>query len=249
MASATTNAMNNRVSPVVQDLQQYCACLSVVVPVFNEERTIDAILRRVLAQKCVAEVVVVDDASTDRTLKRLRKLRANEDRLHLVRHHTNQGKGAAVRTGIARTKSPYVIIQDADLEYDPADYIPMLTMMLQENAKVVYGSRFTQGLRTNNPKWHTFGNELLTWLVNHATGLRLSDSATCYKMFQRNILAQIQLNENRFGFCPEVTAKIAKLNIDVKEVSISYKGRTRAEGKKIGFWDGLDALRCILKYR
>lgn len=224
-------------------------CLLVVVPVFNERQTIDAILARILAQTCVAEVVVVDDASIDGTWERLCEQFSSNKRVSLLRHAKNRGKGAAVRTGLACVRPPYVIIQDADLEYNPADYARMLEKMQNGEADVVYGSRFTAGLRTNNPKWHTAGNWLLTWLVNLATGLRLSDSATCYKMFRREIIGQIELHEDRFGFCPEVTAKIARLKARVVEVPISYKGRTRAEGKKIGLWDGLDALRCIVKYR
>jgi len=207
------------------------------------------ILGLVLAQSCVAEVVVVDDASTDGTWEELNDCFSSNKRVHLLHHPKNYGKGAAIRTGLLHINAPYVIIQDADLEYDPKDYSHMLVEIQCGKADVVYGSRFTGGFHTNNPKWHTGGNMLLTSIVNIATGLRLSDSATCYKMFRRDIIDKIELRENGFGFCPEVTVKIAKLKARVVEVPIAYKGRTWAEGKKISLWDGFNAVWCILKYR
>jgi glycosyltransferase involved in cell wall biosynthesis len=222
-------------------------CISVVIPVYNEAHTIDFILERVIAQPCVAEIIVVDDASSDATWQKLQCWQSDRS-IRIFQHERNRGKGAAVRTGLQAIAAPVVIIQDADLEYDPADYMPMLELIRTGKADIVYGSRFARSQLEPGPAWHSLGNRLLTFISNCATGLRLTDSATCYKMFRSHILAQIQLKEDRFGFCPEVTAKAARLGMRFAEIPICYKGRTISEGKKIRASDGLDALRCIIEY-
>ena len=224
------------------------ACLGVIIPVFNEARTIDEILRRVLAQTNVCEVIAVDDASTDGTIDLLRSWPQRDSRVRVFEHQTNRGKGAAIRTALAASDAPVMIIQDADLEYSPADYTPMLELILSGQADVVYGSRFSAKDKLSNSSWHTFGNRCLTWCSNLASGLKLTDEATCYKMFRREVLERIKVEENGFGFCPEVTAKISKLGVRVREVPVSYHGRTAAEGKKIRIKDGWNALQCIVKY-
>ncbi len=223
-------------------------CLGVVIPIFNEERTVDEILRRVLSQPVVKEVVVVDDASTDGTWERLQSWPKRDDRVKLLRHDCNRGKGAALRTGFDCVQSPIVVVQDGDLEYDPADFSRMLALFIEKKADVVYGSRYAGGDPSAALVWHTFGNKLLTLISNLASHSWLTDEATCYKMFRREILGRIKLEEEGFGFCPEFTAKIRKLGIRIHEVPISYRGRTRSEGKKIRLWDGAEALRCIFKY-
>jgi glycosyltransferase involved in cell wall biosynthesis len=224
-------------------------CLSVVIPVFNEEKTLASILEVVLRQPNVAEVIAVDDASRDRSWEVLSAAAAGEPRIRIARHPHNQGKGAALRTGIALCTAPVVVIQDADLEYDPDEYPLLLKPILHGNADVVFGSRF---LGSNAHRvlyfWHFVGNQFLTLCSNMATNLNLSDMESCYKMFRREVIQAIPIEENRFGFEPEVTAKIAKTNARIYEVSISYYGRTYAEGKKITWKDGFQALWCIAKY-
>jgi glycosyltransferase involved in cell wall biosynthesis len=224
------------------------ACVGVIMAVFNEAKTIDEIIRRVLAQPCVCEVVAIDDGSSDGTADLLRSWQRCDSRIRCIGHGFNRGKGAAIRTGWAASTAPIVIIQDADLEYDPSDYPRMLDLIVSGQADVVYGSRFGGKNNLSNPAFHTFGNRCLTLCSNLASGMNLTDEATCYKMFRREILAQIDLEENGFGFCPEVTAKISKLCVRVREVAISYSGRTKAEGKKIRLKDGWNALACIVKY-
>ncbi|MEK7675813.1 MAG: glycosyltransferase family 2 protein [Verrucomicrobiota bacterium] len=224
------------------------ACLGVVMPVFNEAATLDEILRRVLAQSCVQEVVVVDDASTDGTSEILAAWPARDARLRVLSHSVNRGKGAAIRTGLAQMSTPVVIIQDADLEYDPSDYERLLDPVRRGEAEVVYGSRFAGKIRPASAWWHRWGNGLLTWATNLMTGLRLTDEATCYKLFRRDVIARLELKEDRFGFCPEVTVKVSKLGMRLVEVPISYCPRSHREGKKIRLRDGLDALRCLVKY-
>jgi len=223
-------------------------CVAALIPVFNEARTIDELMRRVLAQKCVKEVFVVDDASTDSTAERIRTWVQDDPRVHYLQHRTNRGKGAAVRTALEHATAPLVIIQDGDLEYDPTDYEKMLALIVSDQADVVYGSRFLGRNNKSNPIFHTLGNRCLTFCSNIATGLWLTDEATCYKMFKREVLAQIELEEDGFGFCPEVTAKISQLQVRVREVAVSYSGRTKAEGKKIRLRHGWNALVCIIKY-
>ena len=222
--------------------------LSVVIPCFNEVATIDAILERVLASPYTAEVVIVDDGSTDGTRDKL-EAAAKDDRVAVVLHDRNQGKGAALRTGFAHATSDFVIIQDADLEYDPADYDLMLLPLLEGKADVVYGSRF-MGAAPHRVLyfWHSIGNRLLTLASNAFTNLNLTDMETCYKAFRREVLESLTIEENRFGFEPEITAKVAAARWRVFEVGISYSGRTYAEGKKIGWRDGVQAVRCIVRY-
>jgi SAM-dependent methyltransferase len=221
--------------------------LSVVVPCYNEEATIAEVIRRVLGSPHTAEVVVVDDGSTDRSAQAVAAL--DDPRVRLLRQPRNMGKGAALRRGLAEARAPFVIIQDADLEYDPADYEVLLRPLLDGEADVVYGSRF----HNSRPHrvlyfWHSVGNRLLTALSNMATNLNLSDMETCYKAFRREVIQSIDLEEDRFGFEPEVTAKVARKQLRVFEVGISYRGRTYAEGKKIGWKDGVQALYCIGRY-
>lgn len=224
-------------------------CLSVVMPVYNEAATVADIVKVVLAQRPVQQLVIVDDASTDGTAEVLRGMAGGDPRVKLVSHAHNRGKGAALRTGFAHATAPIVMVQDADLEYDPTEYHLVLNPILAGKADVVFGSRFLGG----GPHrvlyyWHSVGNRLLTTLSNMATNLNLSDMETCYKVCRREVLQRIRLVEDRFGFEPEFVAKVARLKVRVYEVAVSYYGRTYAEGKKIGWRDGLHALWCIVKY-
>ena len=224
-------------------------CLSAVMPVYNEAATIAEVIQVVLAQRPVQQLVIVDDCSRDGTWEKLQALAKNESRIQLVHHEVNQGKGAALRTGIAHATSNIVIIQDADLEYDPKEYYLLLAPILAGKADVVFGSRFIgAGAHRVLYYWHSVGNKVLTTFSNMATDLNLTDMETCYKVFRREIIQKIKIEENRFGFEPEITAKVAKLKVRIYEVAISYAGRTYAEGKKIGWRDGFRALWCIFKY-
>jgi len=224
-------------------------CLSVVVPVYNEEATVASLLRHVLAQRPVQELIVVDDGSSDRTWEAIQGLGRTDPRLKLLRQEKNQGKGAALRAGFGHATAPNVIVQDADCEYDPTEYYLLLNPILSGKADVVFGSRFMGvGSRRVLFFWHSVGNKFLTTFSNMATNLNLSDVETCYKMFKREVLQGITIEEDRFGFEPEITAKVSQLKVRIYEVAISYHGRTYEEGKKINWRDGFSALRCILKY-
>ncbi len=226
-------------------------CLSVVMPVYNEASTVAEMVKLVLAQRPVQQLVIVDDGSTDGTAEVLRALAAQEVRVTLVRQARNQGKGAALRTGFTHATASTVIVQDADLEYDPSEYFRVLNPILLGKADVVFGSRFLGGEGGHRVLyfWHALGNRALTTFSNMVTNLNLTDMETGYKAFRREVLQRLTLRENRFGVEPELTAKVARLRVRVYEVAISYHGRTYAEGKKIGWRDGLHAVWCILKYR
>jgi glycosyltransferase involved in cell wall biosynthesis len=224
--------------------------LSVVIPAYNEEKTIRQIVDRVrsAAPQIEKELVIVNDCSKDGTRAVLDEL-AKEPGIRVLHHEVNQGKGAALRTGFQAATGDYVIIQDADLEYDPEEYPKLLKPLLDGKADVVFGSRFAGGeCHRVLYYWHYAGNQFLTKLSNWLTNLNLSDMETCYKVFRREIIQSIQIEENRFGFEPEITAKVAALRCRVYEVGISYAGRTYEEGKKIGWKDGVRAIWCMLKY-
>lgn len=221
--------------------------LSVVIPVYNEKSTILDLYQAVRAVKLEKEIILVDDFSTDGTRDIL--LGLVDDTTQVYSHDRNMGKGAALRTGFMHVTGDIVIIQDADLEYDPQQYQKLVQPILDGKADVVYGSRFVTGdYRRVLFFWHMLGNRFLTFLSNVLTNLNLSDMETCYKVFRRDVLEKISIEENRFGVEPEITAKISKLDVRIYEIGISYSGRTYKEGKKIGWKDGLSALRCIVKY-
>ncbi len=224
--------------------------LSIVIPVYNEQATLAQVVEQVRAVEIdlEKEIIVVDDASTDATAEVLATLAA--DGIHVERHERNRGKGAALRTGFAAVTGDIVLVQDADLEYDPQDYPRLLAPILDDKADVVFGSRFTGGDSHRVLYfWHSLGNRLLTLLSNMLTNLNLTDMEVCYKVFRAGLLERLTLRENRFGFEPEFTAKVARLRCRIYEVGIAYHGRTYEQGKKIGWRDGVRALWCILKYR
>ena len=221
--------------------------LSLVIPAFNETGTIELALERVLAQPFVCEVIIVDDGSTDGTRDVLEAI--DDPRVRVIFHETNQGKGAALHTGFRHATADFVGVQDADLEYDPADLARLLKPLVEGRADVVYGSRFASGDEHRVLYfWHSIGNKILTLASNMVTDLNLTDMETCYKVFRREVIQSLDLEETRFGFEPEVTAKVAAQNLRIYEVGISYSGRTYDEGKKIGWKDGVRALYCIGKY-
>jgi len=221
--------------------------ISVVMPVFNEAATVRSIIDLVLKQDLVDELVVVDDCSTDGTVDILAAIDNPAVKVHC--HETNRGKGAALRTGFASATGDVVLVQDADLEYDPREYPLLIQPIAEGKADVVYGSRFAGG-GTHRVLyfWHSVGNRMLTLLSNIFTDINLTDMEVCYKAFRREVLEKITLKEDRFGFEPEVTAKIARLHVRIYEVPVSYYGRTYAEGKKIGLRDAFRTLWCIIKY-
>jgi glycosyltransferase involved in cell wall biosynthesis len=224
--------------------------VSIVVPVYNEKDTIETIISRINKARVYdleKEIIIVDDFSTDGTRDILKKY--SDANIKIFYHEKNKGKGAALRTGFGNATGDIVIIQDADLEYDPADYEKLLKPFLDGKADVVYGSRFMGG----EPHrviyfWHYVGNKLLTMFSNMFTNLNLTDMETCYKIFKKEVLDKIRIEEDRFGFEPEVTAKVSMLNVRIYEVGISYSGRSYAEGKKIGIKDGFRTLYVIIKY-
>ncbi len=225
-------------------------CLSVVMPVFNEEKTISKIVEVVLAQRPVQELIIVDDASGDGTWSALQALAKADGRIRLLRHEENRGKGAALRTGFAEVRAPVAIIQDADLEYDPMEYHLLLKPILAGQADVVFSSRLIGGPGAHRVLyyWHYLGNKFLTTLSNMTTNLNLTDMEACYKAFRSEVLKRVTITENRFGCEPEMTAKVARLRLRIYEVAVSYHGRTYLEGKKVNWRDGISALRCVVKY-
>ena len=223
--------------------------ISVVIPVYNEVQTIREIVARVQAAELEKEIIIVDDYSTDGTREHLRELNQVHKNVKVLYHDHNQGKGAALRTGFQAITGDIVIIQDADLEYDPTEYPHLLSPIADGRADVVYGSRFLGGPHRVLFFWHYLGNKFLTLLSNMFTNLNLTDMETCYKVFKSEVLAEIKLKSCRFGFEPEFTAKIAKKGFRIYETPISYSGRTYAEGKKIGWQDGVKAVFAILWFR
>jgi glycosyltransferase involved in cell wall biosynthesis len=221
--------------------------LSVIIPAYNEERTIREILARVAALPVPKEIIVVDDCSRDATRAILQELDAADDLLVIFKSQ-NEGKGAALRTGFKQATGDIVVVQDADLEYDPRDILPLLKPILAGEADVVYGSRFLHEKPHDKSLVHRFGNWALTFSSNITTGLKLTDMETCYKAFKREVLTKFEIQQNRFGFEPEVTAKIGRRRYRVKEVPITYNARSYAEGKKIGVKDLFNALWCIVRY-
>mgnify|MGYP000073460781 CR=1 FL=1 len=228
--------------------------LSVVIPCYNEEATLAAVVAQVGTASTAGltlEIVIVDDCSADRSLAIAQQLASNDPRIQVFHHAVNQGKGAALRTGFASATGDLIIVQDADLEYDPADYEKLLAPILAGDADVVYGSRFLDvGATEAHYLIHGLANRFLTGLSNLLSGLKLTDMETCYKLIPKKLLDQVTITENRFGIEPEITAKLARLTPPPRfhEVAVSYNNRSYEEGKKIGWKDGVSAIRCILKF-
>ena len=257
--SAFDQATNNQQPIVNTPAPANIKRLTIIIPVYNEGKTITLLLERINAVKLIRsiekELIIVNDCSTDNTEAVINDYIANLENATLsyfkyIRHDVNHGKGAAIHTGIIKATGEYILVQDADLEYDPGEYNTLLKPITLASADVVYGSRFMGG----NPHrilffWHSIGNKFLTYISNMFSNLNLTDMNTCYKLFRSDILKMIPLHEKRFGFDPEVTVKMAKIpNIKIYEVGISYYGRTFAEGKKIGWRDGFRSIYCTLKY-
>ena len=223
--------------------------ISVIIPVYNEKSTISEIIARVRAVDLEKEIIVIDDGSTDGTPQQLAEIDGQFEDVKVLSHQENRGKGAALRTGFAAASGEILIVQDADLEYDPREYEALLVPILDGRAEIVYGSRFLSGPHRVLFFWHYVGNKFLTLLCDALSNLNLTDMETCYKVFKKEVLDDIQLKSNRFGFEPEFTMKIAKKGFRVYEVPISYSGRTYEEGKKIGWRDGLAAIFTIIWFR
>jgi glycosyltransferase involved in cell wall biosynthesis len=222
--------------------------LSIIMPVYNEVSTIEKIVSVVQSVPIEKEIIIVDDFSTDGTRQKLKAIGA-QDGIQVLLHEKNQGKGAALRTGYAAAQNDIVIVQDADLEYDPREYPTIIAPILDGRADVVYGSRFIGGQSHRVLYfWHSIGNRFLTLLSNCLCDMNMTDMETCYKAFRRELIQSIDIQENRFGVEPEITAKVAAMGARIYEVGISYSGRTYAEGKKINWKDGLRAIWCVLKY-
>jgi glycosyltransferase involved in cell wall biosynthesis len=224
--------------------------LSVIIPVYNEERTLNQCVKAVLKEKSVGEIIIVNDGSTDMTETILATISREHQKVTVINLPHNMGKGFAIREGFKHCKEDFIIIQDADLEYNPNEYEKLIDPIITDKADIVFGSRFAGG----GPHrvlyyWHSIGNKILTHLSNMFTNLNLTDMETCYKVFKKEILKELKLEENRFGLEPELTAKLARTKKRIYEVPISYYGRTYEEGKKITWKDGLSAIRCIIKYR
>ncbi len=221
--------------------------LTVVVPVYNEPVTAVQIVEKVRQLPISKQIIVVDDGSTDDTAQQLQSLR-NHDDVILLCHEENRGKGAALQTGFAHAMGDIVIVQDADLEYDPSDILRVIQPVLDGKCKVAYGSRYLDNPKQDPSAVHRFGNAALTWLSNKLTGYQLTDMETCYKAFDRETLQQIRIEQSRFGFEPEITAKLARMGVQIEEVGIGYQSRSREEGKKIGWRDLVNAIYCMLRY-
>lgn len=222
--------------------------LTVVVPCYNESKTIQNLLSRVMEQPVpIYEIVVVDDCSKDDSVEIVESIQ--DARIKIFQHEKNQGKGAALRTGFKQATGDIILIQDADLEYDPNEYAKLIRPLQEGRADVVYGSRFIGGAEHRVVRfWHMLGNKFLTLISNMMSNLNLTDMETCYKVFKADIIKQIEIEEDRFGFEPEVTAKLARMQCSIYEVGITYHGRSYDEGKKIGWKDGVRAIYCILKF-
>ncbi|MFM1802569.1 MAG: hypothetical protein RJA81_1921 [Planctomycetota bacterium] len=240
--------------PIPKDL-----VLSVVIPVYNERETLHLILDRVRAVKIPKQIILVDDCSKDGTRELLQQMAQQENDLTIAFHEVNQGKGAALRTGFGLATGQIVIVQDADLEYDPSEYPRLIEPIVDGRADVVFGSRFIGETHRVLHFWHSMGNRVLTWMSNMFTDLNLTDMEVCYKVFRREVIQNINLKQNRFGFEPEVTAKVARFHVPAKdgrparrcriyEIPVSYNGRDYSEGKKIGWKDGVQAIYCIIRY-
>jgi glycosyltransferase involved in cell wall biosynthesis len=225
--------------------------LSIVIPVYNERRWVEQLLARVLAADCCGltrEIVMVDDCSSDGTSELVQELATRHPELRLFRQDKNRGKGAALQRGFREASGDVILVQDADLEYDPRDYPTLLKPILEDNADAVFGSRFLGGPHRVLFYWHSVGNHVLTTLSNMFTNLNLTDMETCYKVFRAELIQGVELEQQRFGIEPEITAKLARAGARIYEVPISYAGRTYEEGKKINWKDGVKALYCIVRY-
>ena len=233
--------------PTEQNEKSTALAVSVVIPVYNERDTIAEIVRRVQAVGIHQEIIIVDDYSMDGTRDVLLELAQQPD-IRVLMHGYNQGKGAALRTAFAEVEGDVVMIQDADLEYDPKEFPKLLAPIERGETDVVYGSRFLENADQDPSRLHRFGNRMLTGLSNRLTGQRLTDMETCYKVFRREVLQAINFKQNRFGFEPEITAKLSRMGKQIVEVPISYEYRSYEEGKKIGIRDGINAVWCILRY-